>query len=78
LLLTDVVMPRMLGKEVADRIRRARPGIRVLYMSGYARPALADQGTLDPGVALVSKPFSEDELLTAVRELLDGAQPAPA
>jgi PAS domain S-box-containing protein len=78
LLLTDVVMPRMLGRELADRIVRLRPGMRVLFMSGYARPVLAEQGTLDPGVALISKPFSTDELLVAVREVLDGGQPAPA
>jgi two-component system, cell cycle sensor histidine kinase and response regulator CckA len=71
LLLTDVVMPQMLGKEVAERIRALRPSTRVLYMSGYARPVLAEQGTLDPTVALISKPFSEDALLQAVREVLD-------
>lgn len=70
LLLTDVVMPRMLGKEVAEHARRLRPGLPVLYMSGYARPVLAEQGTLDPGVALISKPFAEDQLLHAVREAL--------
>jgi CheY-like chemotaxis protein len=71
LLLTDVVMPQMLGKEVAEKVAALRPGIRVLYMSGYARPVLAEQGTLDPTVALVSKPFSEDALLAAIREVLD-------
>src|SRR6185369_13256030 len=63
LLITDVVMPQMLGKEVADRVRLAHPEARVLYMSGYARPVLAEQGTLDRGVSLISKPFSEPELL---------------
>jgi CheY-like chemotaxis protein len=63
LLVTDVVMPKMLGKEVAERIRQIRPGIRVLYMSGYAQPVLASQGRLDPGVALVDKPFSATALL---------------
>jgi PAS domain S-box-containing protein len=71
ILVTDVVMPKMLGKEVAERIQALRPGTRVLYMSGYARPVLAEQGTLDPGVALVSKPFSEEVLLGAVRQVLD-------
>jgi PAS domain S-box-containing protein len=71
LLLTDVVMPQMLGKEVADRVSASRPSIKVLYMSGYARPVLADTGTLDPGVSLVEKPFSEAALLTAVRHVLD-------
>ncbi|HYN93397.1 MAG TPA: PAS domain S-box protein [Pilimelia sp.] len=77
LLVSDVVMPQMLGKEVAERMRASRPGLRVLFMSGYARPVLAEQGTLEPGVALLSKPFSEDALLAAVREALDTPQPAP-
>jgi hypothetical protein len=77
LLLTDVVMPRMLGKEVADRIRALRPRIQVLYMSGYAKPVLAAQGTLDDGITLIQKPFSEQALLGKVREVLDDAAPAP-
>ena len=75
LLLTDVIMPHMLGKELAIKIREACPGIRVLYMSGYAQPVLASEGTLDPGVTLVEKPFSERDLLEMVREVLDA--PAP-
>jgi two-component system, cell cycle sensor histidine kinase and response regulator CckA len=71
LLLTDVIMPHMLGKELAGRMRELRPGLRVLYMSGYAQPVLASQGTLDPGVTLVEKPFSETTLLEHVREVLD-------
>jgi CheY-like chemotaxis protein len=71
LLLTDVIMPHMLGKELAGRMRELRPSLRVLYMSGYAQPVLASQGTLDPGVILVEKPFSEAALLDQVREVLD-------
>jgi CheY-like chemotaxis protein len=71
LLLTDVIMPHMLGKELAGRLRELRPGLRVLYMSGYAQPVLASQGTLDPGVILVEKPFSELALLDQVREVLE-------
>ncbi|HUE61248.1 MAG TPA: PAS domain S-box protein [Acidimicrobiales bacterium] len=71
LLLTDVVMPHMLGKEVADRLLATRPGLRVVYMSGYARPVLASQGTLEVGVTLVEKPFSEQQLLGKIREVLD-------
>jgi PAS domain S-box-containing protein len=71
LLLTDVVMPQVLGKDVAEAVHRARPETRVLYMSGYARPVLAGTGTLESGVTLVEKPFSEEVLLTAVREVLD-------
>jgi PAS domain S-box-containing protein len=72
LLLTDVVMPHMLGKEVADRIRDLRPDIEVLYMSGYAQPVLASQGRLEPGVALIDKPFSEADLLTKAGQVLNG------
>ncbi|OWY62027.1 hybrid sensor histidine kinase/response regulator, partial [cyanobacterium TDX16] len=73
LLLTDVVMPQMQGNEVAERVAAVRPGIRVLYMSGYAHSVLAEQGTLAEGVHLVQKPFSEGELMAEVREVLDGA-----
>jgi PAS domain S-box-containing protein len=72
LLLTDVVMPQMLGKEVAERLGVIRPGIGVLYMSGYAQPILGSTGTLEPGVALLEKPFSEAQLLEKAREVLDG------
>ena len=72
LLVSDVMMPGMLGKELAERLVDARPGTRVLYMSGYAQPVLASQGTLDPGVALLEKPFTAEDLLTAVRKRLDG------
>ncbi|MDI6098279.1 ATP-binding protein [Actinoplanes sp. NEAU-A12] len=72
LLVSDVVMPGMLGKELAERLVDVRPGTRVLYMSGYAQPVLASQGTLDPGVALLEKPFTANDLLTAVRRRLDG------
>jgi PAS domain S-box-containing protein len=71
LLLTDVIMPRMLGKEVAEQVSHAKPGIRVIFMSGYAMPVLASGGRLDPGVRLVEKPFSEVVLLDAVRDVLD-------
>jgi two-component system cell cycle sensor histidine kinase/response regulator CckA len=72
LLVSDVVMPGMLGTEVAERLVEARPGTRVLYMSGYAQPVLASQGTLEPGIALLEKPFTAEDLLGAVRERLDG------
>ena len=72
LLVTDVVMPHMLGKEVAERMRAVKPGIEVLFMSGYARPVLASQGRLDPNVALVEKPFSESDLLAKAGEVLNG------
>jgi PAS domain S-box-containing protein len=71
LLLTDAVMPGMLGNEVAARVRALRPGLPVLYMSGYAQPVLDTQGALDPHTDLLEKPFSEAALLTRVRQTLD-------
>ena len=72
LLVTDVVMPHMLGKEVAERMRAIKPEIEVLFMSGYARPVLTSQGRLDPNVALVEKPFSEADLLAMAGQVLNG------
>jgi two-component system, cell cycle sensor histidine kinase and response regulator CckA len=71
LLLTDVIMPGMLGKELADRMLARDPTLRVLFMSGYAQPVLASRGTLDPGVTLIEKPFAKAELLSAIRHRLD-------
>jgi hypothetical protein len=71
LLLTDVIMPHMLGTELAAKMQELRPAARVLYMSGYAQPILASQGTLAPGLTLVEKPFSEADLLEQVRQVLD-------
>ncbi len=71
LLLTDVVMPHMLGKEVAQKVQSLRPDIHVLYMSGYAKPVLSSHGTLDPGIRLIEKPFTEPGLIDPIRELLD-------
>ncbi len=71
LLLTDVVMPHMLGRDLADRFTGERPDAKVLFMSGYARPVLASQGTLAPGVTLVEKPFSKNQLLTAIQKVLE-------
>ena len=72
LLLTDVIMPQMLGKEVAARIQELFPGLPVLYMSGYARPVLGP--TLGEEIALLEKPFSEQLLLIKVRDVLDNVR----
>jgi CheY-like chemotaxis protein len=77
LLITDVVMPVMLGSEVAERIRGLRPRIRVLFISGYAQKILGSRGTLDADVELLEKPFSEAGLLVRVRQVID-ADPVPA
>ncbi|CAA9347627.1 MAG: sensory box histidine kinase/response regulator [uncultured Gemmatimonadetes bacterium] len=70
LLLTDVVMPRMGGRELADEVARRWPGLPTLFMSGYTDDALADHGVLDPAVMLLEKPFSREALLDSVREAL--------
>jgi PAS domain S-box-containing protein len=78
LLLTDVVMPHMLGKEVAERVLAIRKDLPVLFMSGYAQAVLASHGTMDEGVTLVEKPFTEAGLLAKVRGLLDSQTRAPS
>jgi CheY-like chemotaxis protein len=70
LLLTDVIMPKMMGNEVAARIQTIRPDIPVLYMSGYAQPVLAEHGTLQAGVTIIEKPFARRELLDRIRDVL--------
>jgi PAS domain S-box-containing protein len=72
LLVTDVVMPHMLGKEVSEQIRAIKPRIEVLFMSGYALRVLTSQGMLDPDVALVKKPFTEVELMGTAAQILNG------
>jgi CheY-like chemotaxis protein len=71
LLLTDVVMPNVAGPELAERLRAARPGLPVIYVSGYAQPFLNAQKTLPEGVTLLTKPVSESVLLATVRRVLD-------
>jgi PAS domain S-box-containing protein len=72
LLVTDVVMPQMLGKEVAGKIRAIKPDIEVLFISGYARRVLSSQDMLDPDVALLEKPFSEADLMDKSARVLSG------
>ncbi|MEV6490296.1 PAS domain S-box protein, partial [Actinoplanes sp. NPDC051633] len=73
LLLTDVIMPKMTGNEVAARIRSLRPDVPVLYMSGYAEPVLTENGTLPEGVTIIEKPFTSRDLLDRVRCFLRSA-----
>jgi two-component system cell cycle sensor histidine kinase/response regulator CckA len=71
LVLTDIVMPKMGGKEVADRLVVMRPGIKVMFMSGYTGNAIAQHGTLDAGVAFIQKPFTPDALCAKIRAVLN-------
>jgi DNA-binding NtrC family response regulator len=74
LLLTDVVMPGISGPELAERLRKIIPGLRVLYMSGYPAGLAAQGGPLDPSVRLLSKPFTTGDLLATAKEVLDQKQ----
>jgi len=71
LLFTDIVMPDVNGRKLADEARRRRPGLKVLFTTGYTRNAVVHNGVLDPGVELIGKPFTIEELAAKVREVLD-------
>ncbi|SHF10487.1 Signal transduction histidine kinase [Kaistia soli DSM 19436] len=71
LLFTDIIMPDINGRELADRARALRPLMKVLYTTGYTRNAVVHNGLLDPGVRLLGKPFSIDQLAASVRAALD-------
>jgi CheY-like chemotaxis protein/two-component sensor histidine kinase len=73
-LLTDVIMPGMQGREVAQQIRKIQPDIAILYMSGYTEGLLSAQGVLEPGINLIEKPFNEKSLLRKVGEILHTRQ----
>jgi PAS domain S-box-containing protein len=78
LLVTDVVMPHMSGREVADQLRDLKPGIEVLYMSGYAQPGPDAGVQLEPDAVLVDKPFAEADLLAKAAEALSRSAPSGA
>ncbi len=76
LLLTDVIMPGMNGRELAQRISEIRPNVKILYMSGYTENVIGHNGMLDAGIRLLQKPFNLRDLRSKVREVLD-ATPTP-
>jgi two-component system, cell cycle sensor histidine kinase and response regulator CckA len=71
LLLTDTVMPKMNGRELAEELKKTRPKMNILFMSGYPRDVLSQQGRIDSSINLIQKPFSNDELAERIRKLLD-------
>jgi CheY-like chemotaxis protein len=73
LVLTDIVMPRMSGRELAERIRERQPGLPIVFMSGYSGDEMVQRGLLLEGIPLIKKPFAPDVLETAVRSRLDSA-----
>jgi CheY-like chemotaxis protein len=77
LLITDVVMPEMNGRVLAEKITELCPDIRRLFMSGYTADVIASQGVLDNGVAFIQKPFSMKDLAEKVREVLDKSAGTP-
>jgi two-component system cell cycle sensor histidine kinase/response regulator CckA len=73
LLLTDVVMPEMSGPELANRLALLRPGVKIIFTSGYADDAIARQGILDPRVAFIQKPYRPKALAKKIRQVLNGS-----
>ncbi|MGA7806962.1 response regulator, partial [Bradyrhizobium sp.] len=71
LLLTDVVMPGMNGRELASALQGRQPELKVLFMTGYSRNAIVHQGRLDPGVSMLQKPLTQAMLAAKIRDLLD-------
>ena len=71
LLFTDIVMPDMNGRKLVDEALRRRPGLKVLYTTGYTRNAVIHNDVLDPGVELIGKPFGLDQLAAKMRAVLE-------
>jgi YesN/AraC family two-component response regulator len=72
MLITDVVMPSMNGRELAEKILKTFPKMKCLYMSGYTADVIAHKGILDEGVNFINKPFSKLDLSAKLRELFNG------
>jgi len=72
LLITDIGLPGLNGRQIADAARLQRPGLKTLFMTGYAETAAVASGFLDPGMAMITKPFAMDALAVKIRELIEG------
>jgi two-component system, cell cycle sensor histidine kinase and response regulator CckA len=75
MLVSDVIMPGMSGRELGLLLHAARPEMKVLFLSGYPDESIVRHGVLEPGVAFLPKPFAADVLVRRVREELDGTNP---
>jgi CheY-like chemotaxis protein len=71
LMLTDIVMPEMNGRKLADRALELRPALKIVYMTGYTRNAVVHNGILDSDVAFLPKPFSVEQLASKIRQVFD-------
>jgi CheY-like chemotaxis protein len=74
LLLTDVVLPDLNGRQLAEQAQKQRHGLKVLFTTGYSRNAIVHQGRLDPGVAMIQKPITQEGIAARIRDLLDARQ----
>jgi len=77
LLLTDVIMPQMSGRDLAGHIRERYPDMQVLFMSGYTSNAIANNGVLEPGMNFIGKPFTAADLSEKIQEILGAVQHGP-
>ena len=73
LVLTDIVMRAMSGRELVEALQTQRPDLRVLYMSGYTDDEIVRRGLNDPGMSFIQKPFTAENLVMLVRKVLDAA-----
>lgn len=71
--MTDVGLPGLDGRQLADAARRAKPGLKVLFITGYAHNAAVGNGVLEPGMEMLTKPFAMDALADKIRSMIDKA-----